>query len=156
MILATYDIYDFDIEAPQIVRYIEAKNKDGGMAVTSFKVRSDLHIARKLWHGLTLFTIIIFYHNLERTAALAAISIGALLFISIDVFRQRFHSLNRFVVSVFGPLMRKHEVRAFAGTTYMSVGILIIALFFPKPVVKLTLFFLDLLHIPLLFRRFNS
>lgn len=112
------------------------------MLVTSFKARSDLHISRKLWHSMALLVIIVFYHNLDRMAALRAMAVGALLFIAVDLIRLKSHTVNRYVVSVFGPFMRKHEVNSLAGTTYMAIGILIIAFIFPKPIVKLTLFFL--------------
>ena len=41
-----------------------------------------------------------------------------------------------------GPLMRNSEVKGAAGTTYLLAGVAIIALFFSKPVVSLSLLFL--------------
>ena len=112
------------------------------MIVTSLKLRSDLHIARKLWHMLALLAIIICYHNLDRPDALRTFCVGSAVFIVFDFLRLRFRTINKLAFSVFGPVMRKHEADSLAGSTYMAIGVLIIAFIFPKPVVKLTLFFL--------------
>lgn len=112
------------------------------MAAEGFKVRSDLHIARKLWHVLTISIIIIIYHNLSREQAIVAYSVGAVICIGSDLLRQRFKLINRFFVALLGPFMRKHEVNSIAGTTYLVAGTLLVVLIFPKPIVKLTLMFL--------------
>ena len=114
------------------------------MSVDSLKLRSDLHIARKLWHSIALLAVIVAFHNLDRQSALFYLTIGSGLFVAVDLLRLQIQALNDFVFKVFGPFMRKHEFSSIAGTTYMAISILIIVFFFPKHVVKLTLFFIAL------------
>ena len=108
----------------------------------ALKFRSDLHIARKLWHSIALLVVIVFYHNMSRPDALFYSCIGATAFILVDLIRIRSQWINRKVMKVFGPLMREHERTSIAGTTYMAVSLVVVIYLFLKSIVKLTLFFI--------------
>lgn len=108
----------------------------------SLKTRADLHLARKLWHFLGVIFIMIIYHNLSRDAALRAASAVTFLFVSLDILRQHYESLNHYLMKAFQPIMREHERKQLAGTSYLLLGVLVIVYFFPKEIVDLSLFFL--------------
>lgn len=119
--------------------------KAGEMSVggfKSFKVRSDLHLARKAWHLLSVLLIAVIYHNLSRQESLAALAIATAVFVSIDILRKYIKPLNKIMVTAFAPVMRKHEIQGIAGTTYLLTGALIVFFLFDKSIVKLTLIFL--------------
>lgn len=116
--------------------------KAGEMTADSFKLRSDLHVARKIWHALAVLVVIIGYHNLSRREGIIALSIAAGIFIAFDLLRQHIAPLNKVLVGIFNPFMRQHEINGTAGTTWLLAGVLIVALIFDKQIVKLTLFFL--------------
>lgn len=106
------------------------------------KRRSDLHLARKIWHFSGVITIAIFYHNLSRANAIQWISFIAFLFILIDILRLQSPKLNTSVISVLRPIMRENERNNLAGTTYLLLGTFFIIALFPASIVKLSLFFL--------------
>lgn len=105
------------------------------------KQRSDLHIARKLWHSIALLTVIVVFHNLTAEQARYFVIAGASIFVIGDILRLNFDSINKRLNAVFGPFMREHEKHSLAGTTSMAIGLLVIIFVFPKPVVKLAMFF---------------
>ncbi|MFZ4404220.1 MAG: diacylglycerol/polyprenol kinase family protein [Pseudobdellovibrionaceae bacterium] len=67
---------------------------------------------------------------------------GFTIFVSIDLLRQKNPKLNQWALDVFRPIMRENEVHKLAGTTYLLTGVLILVLFFPRPIVGLSLLFL--------------
>lgn len=67
---------------------------------------------------------------------------STLIFVPLDVLRQRFPALNDFLVHAFRPIMRSGEERRLAGTTYLLSGVTLVALVFPRDIVSITLLFL--------------
>lgn len=112
------------------------------MNAIPLKRRSDLHLARKLWHVLGVLTVTGFQYFLTPNTALRAMAVGAFLFVTVDVIRQQWPPLNRWALRFFGPFMREHEQHGLAGTTYMVLGTFLIIWFFPKQIVTLSLLFL--------------
>lgn len=82
------------------------------------------------------------YHFTSPRISLVCLILGGLLFIPIDILRLARPRLNAFAVRIMGPIIRQHEVRNYAGTTYLIVGVMVIYFTFPKPVVELCLLFL--------------
>lgn len=105
----------------------------------SFKVRSDLHLARKIWHVTAVLVVAYFYALLPRNEALRAMAWGSLVFVPMDILRLRIPALNDAIVKAFQMIMRRQELKSLAGTTYLITGVFTIMVFFPKPVVLLTL-----------------
>lgn len=108
----------------------------------SFKKRSDIHWARKLWHmgGVSLMAAA--YAWAPPEVSLGCLAVGWILAVPADILRQTRPPLNSWLVKYFRPIMREHEVNRLAGTTYLLTGVGLVALIFPKEVVLLTLLFL--------------
>ncbi len=104
--------------------------------------RNDLHFARKFFHFVGVVFLAVCYHNMARETALLILSMTALATIALDILRVRVGSLNAFILSVFGPLMREHERTKWTGFTYLIVGVLFTVALFPKHIVNMALLFL--------------
>lgn len=112
------------------------------MTTVEFKKKSDLHLARKIWHMSGVFAIFCGWVLLPRWVALLALSLVWLVFVSGDTIRQKSPEFNRRLMAAFGPIMRNYEINRLAGTTYLLSGVLLIALIFNAGVVSLSLLFL--------------
>lgn len=108
------------------------------------KTRSDIHLARKLWHFSGVLLIVIIYHNISRDLALQVASLATFVFVSLDILRQHYENVNHILLKAFQPIMREHERKTLAGTTYLLTGVLLIVFLFPKDIVVLSLLFLAL------------
>ncbi|MGE0633132.1 MAG: diacylglycerol/polyprenol kinase family protein [Pseudobdellovibrionaceae bacterium] len=108
----------------------------------TLKKRSDIHWARKIWHMGTVLTMALIYGLAPESFSVGLLIFFGLLFIPLDLLRQKKEKLNRTLVSLFRGVIRAHEVHKIAGTTYLILGVSIVLLFFPKPIVLLTLLFL--------------
>lgn len=108
----------------------------------TLKKRNDLHLSRKLWHVLTVGMMASTYAFLPLRYSMACLAFACLLFIPMDFLRLKNPNLNQFVLKWFGPLMRQNEFNKLAGTTYLLIGVGLIALIFPRDIVLLTLLFL--------------
>lgn len=109
---------------------------------TKLKKRSDLHLARKLWHMLGVFSIFSLYQVLPSFWSNFLILLAFVMFVPFDFLRHKFPKLNDWVLHAFGPIMRQNEVKRLAGTTYLIVGVAICILLFPRNTVSLSLLFL--------------
>ena len=112
------------------------------LTLSGLKNRSDLHIVRKIWHMSSVFTMFAAWVFLPFWASITFLILGWLIFVPADFIRQRNPDFNRSLASVFRPIMRSNELNRLAGTTYLITGTLLIALFFNKGVVALSLLFL--------------
>lgn len=112
------------------------------MNANSLKEKTDLHLARKIWHFSGVILIVVIYHNVSRAMSLQLITLIGSMIIFLDVFRQYSPMLNRILMGTFGPLMRNYEAKGLTGTSYMILGVFITIALFPTEVVKLALFFL--------------
>jgi len=106
------------------------------------KKRSDLHLARKIWHMTMVFLMFVTYALTPPLVSSIILVIGILLFVPIDFIRHRSPALNDWMVHAFKPIMRNHEIHKIAGTTYLLSGVAVVLALFPRPVVSLTLLFL--------------
>lgn len=104
--------------------------------------RSDIHWARKIWHMSGVFTIFAIYRVCPPDYLLPAFVIALFVFLPLDIIRQKSARVNRMVLKIMGPIMRKAEVDHVAGTTYLICGVAFVALTFPRPIVSLTLLYL--------------
>lgn len=106
------------------------------------KRRSDLHLARKIWHMTGVFAMFLAYSFLPETISFSLLALGWILFVPLDFARQHKPAINDWVVHAFRPIMRQTELKKLAGTTYLLTGVAILVLFFPRPIVSLALLFL--------------
>lgn len=112
------------------------------ITLSGFKNRSDLHIARKIWHMSGVFTMFSAWMFLPYWVSITCLVIGWLLFVPTDFIRQKNPDFNRTLSNIFRPIMRSSELNKLAGTTYLLTGTLLITLLFNKGVVSLSLLFL--------------
>lgn len=106
------------------------------------KKRSDIHLARKIWHMAGVFSMFCVYVLAPELVSYTILAIAVALFLPIDFLRQKYPALNDWMVHAFKPIMRTHEIHRIAGTTYLLSGVCVIVALFPRPVVALTLLFL--------------
>ena len=109
---------------------------------SGFKSKSDLHIARKVWHMSGVFTLFACWQNFPYWLSMTLLGLAWISFVPADFLRQRNSKLNDFVSTAFKPIMRGSEYNRLAGTTYLLTGVLLIAALFTKEVVSLSLLFL--------------
>ena len=115
---------------------------DTNVTLSGFKNRSDLHIARKVWHMSGVFIMFTAWIFLPYWVSMTLLITGWLLFVPADFMRQKNSEINQKVSNIFRPIMRSSELNRLAGTTYLISGTLLITLLFNKGVVALALLFL--------------
>lgn len=108
----------------------------------SFKKRSDIHWARKIWHILGVLLLFILFQALPIKIAQVGFVVLTLIFVAIDILRKKNSQMNAFFIHIFKPIMRQHEINNYAGTTFLFLGVMLLVLFFNPMVVSLSLLFL--------------
>jgi len=92
-------------------------------------------LVRKLIH-LTSLTIPIVYYFIPRTAAIIILSIMSSAAVILDISRYSHPQVGKVFYSIFGFLLRRHEVdekkKNLNGATYVLISALICAVIFPK------------------------
>ena len=109
---------------------------------SGFKNRSDLHVARKVWHVAAVFFIFTCWIFFPYWLSIVVLSLFWLVFISTDIARQKNPQLNLKVTQFLRPIMRSTEISKLAGTTYLLTGVFLIVILFNHGVVSLSLLFL--------------
>ena len=108
----------------------------------TLKVRSDLHLARRLYHMLGVSIIAVLYYFMPRKEMLI-LFVGFTVFcLAVDLIRLKSKKLNDKLLVTFGSFARKSEVNGLTGMTYLTIGVTAIAVIFPKEIVTLSLFML--------------
>ena len=106
-------------------------------------VRSDLHLARKVWHaGMGLMIVGIFSCGISKALALTLLGSALLIIISGELVRLRNPVLNERIVRFFGPIIRTQEVGKFSTVVYYVGAAFVAIAVFPKPVAILSLLYL--------------
>jgi dolichol kinase len=109
-----------------------------------FSLRSDLHIARKLWHMLTGITgMIVFYRNGLSTDRMATILLilAACAFV-FEFLRLRDERLNKLAMTILKPIMRESEKTSVSGLPFYALGVSLSLFFFPERIAVLSVLFL--------------
>jgi diacylglycerol kinase (CTP) len=110
----------------------------------SLKSRSELHLARKIWHcaGVLLMAWVFWKYGFSVSWKILAIS--SLTLVPLDLLRQKNPALNSGLLKVLGPVMRSHEFNQVSGFTYLIVGCSIMLILFGgrRDIVVLTMVFL--------------
>lgn len=106
--------------------------------------RSDLHIARKLWHMSTgVLGLILFYSSEQNTNFWGYGVMGiALLGFFADYLRQKNPLINRFIIKLMGPLMRKSEREGVSGLPFYALGVSLSLLFYQPDLALISIMFL--------------
>jgi dolichol kinase len=106
-------------------------------------LRSELHLARKVWHMTMGMAIALLYQaGVPVGVAVSILSAFLALALVVEVIRLRHSKLNHHMIRLFAPLMRRSEVNRCTGIPfYLASSIFAIAAF-PKPVAVLSILFL--------------
>ena len=92
-------------------------------------------IVRKLIHLCSL-SIPIVYYFISRTDAIVILSIVTFVVLAIDLLRYFSHGFGKIFYSIFGILLRRHEVdeekKNLNGATYVLISALVCVILFPK------------------------
>ncbi len=104
--------------------------------------KSDLHIARKIWHVCGVLMIIWAYVTLSYNIFILTSVFVTSFVLLMDFGRLYFKKLNTIIQIFFSFCMREGEKDKISGISYMTVGVLLAALLFPRDVVILALIFL--------------
>ncbi|MBL7545706.1 MAG: hypothetical protein JNL11_17940 [Bdellovibrionaceae bacterium] len=107
-----------------------------------FKKRSDLHVARKIWHITGVLALFLGYYVLPLWLSKVLILVLFLLFAGTDILRLRNKNFNLLVTHYLRPIMRQSEIGNLAGTTYLAAGVTILIFLFDPIIVQLSLIFL--------------
>lgn len=106
--------------------------------------RSDMHLARKVWH-VTMGSLAIFlYHASDSSLDFfgwIAFAIGLAGFI-LDFLRLNNEKMNQFAVKYFGLILRKSEIQSFSGLPFYAMGSALSIYFFPPEVALVSIYFL--------------
>lgn len=121
---------------------ITAENKTHLNYVEHYKKRSDVHLARKIWHVTTVFSMFLCWMLLPFWVCIALLVLGWISFVPADILRLKNPELNTKLTKMFKLIMRQNELDRLAGTTYLITGTILIAALFPKSIVALSLLFL--------------
>ena len=109
-----------------------------------FSLRSDLHIARKLWHILTGLTGFIVYRRtgmpLEQMASI--LLVFAICSVIFEFLRLRDERLNQIAMIVMKPVMRESEKTSMSGMPFYALGVSLSLFFFPENIAILSVLFL--------------
>jgi diacylglycerol kinase (CTP) len=108
------------------------------------KKRSDIHWFRKIWHMGGVGFMAFIYSHVPVYVSLLVLGVVCAIGISLDILRQSNPRLNQILMARFGAIMRDHESNHLAGTSYLLIGVLVVALIFPPEIVMLTLLFVGL------------
>lgn len=109
---------------------------------TKLKKRSDVHLARKIWHMAGVSFIAFLYVVLPPAVSFWLLLSSMAIFIPLDFMRQTRPKLNDWMVHAFRAIIRQNEVDKLAGTTYLLAGVAFVTWTFQYHIVVLTLLFL--------------
>lgn len=109
---------------------------------TNLKTKKDLHLARKIWHTSGVLLIVFIFDQLPILGAQMAALVASIILISLDYRRLQDPKLNKFAQKVLGPVMRSRELTNLSGLSFLLAGLLILVLFFPPDIIRLSLIFL--------------
>lgn len=108
-----------------------------------FKKRSDVHLARKIWHMAGVFSLFLVWTLFSQAFAILIYAVLWLMFVPGDILRLQNKNINLTLTKWFKPIMRENELNRLAGTSYLLTGTILLALIFETHVVSLSLLFLS-------------
>lgn len=133
-------IHNMRFQAQTLREGLKNRPWAGLVPLLPFSVKSatkkDIHWIRKFWHAGMIVGTCYLYAKVFRTRQNALIAwafIGG-PFLILDTLRLHIRPLNIWIISLFGPLMRKRELLSPSSTTPFILSSLIVIAFFPKPI----------------------
>lgn len=113
-------------------------------ASSALRLRSDLHIARKLWHmAAGLIGLAVYYKSgLSPDAMATALLFFAACSFLVEFLRLRNEKMNQVLMSVMKPVMRESERNSVSGMPFYALGVSLSLFFFPLKIATLSVLFL--------------
>lgn len=106
-------------------------------------MRSELHLARKLWHMIMGLVIVTLYMmGMPQDTALTILGALFAWSVTMETLRLRNPALNEKCIRFFGSLIRSSEVNRVSGMPYYIASSIVAIAVFPKPVAILSLCYL--------------
>ena len=114
------------------------------MANVTLAERSQLHIARKLWHIFIGGGAVAIYHMGDHPLKFwGAIAFGIAVFgFALDFTRLRLPKLNETFIRAFSIILRKSERSNFSGLPFYALGVALSIYFYQKEIALLSIYFL--------------
>jgi dolichol kinase len=113
--------------------------------VVSFKphARTDLHLARKVWHmGMGLVIVALYLGVFTQAVSIALLTVALVAILSAEYLRLSIPSLNEKLVKRFGMIIRSSEVNRMSGTPFYVGATLLSIAVFPKTIAALSILYL--------------
>jgi dolichol kinase len=106
-------------------------------------LRSDLHLARKVWHmGMGLFIAFLYMAGVPRITAVVLLSCFLGLDLILETARLHIPALNEKIMRHCGVLMRSSEATRMSGTPYYIASAILAIGIFPKMIAVLAIVYL--------------
>jgi dolichol kinase len=111
---------------------------------SSLRLRSDLHIARKVWHMATGLLGLTFYYRsgFSNEAIASAVLIFSAFSFFIEYLRLNNQTMNRLIMVFMKPVMRESEKNSISGMPFYALGVSLSLFFFPENIAILSILFL--------------
>lgn len=126
-------------------RTLEAKMSSvlAGSLPIRLHLRTDLHLARKVWHmSMGLMIAVAYLAGFPRTTAVIFLSSVLGLDLLVEMARLRMPSVNEKVMRYWGLVMRSSEVNRLSGVPYYLAATILAIGIFPKPIAVLSIVYL--------------
>lgn len=106
--------------------------------------RTQLHLARKVWHlGMGLFIIGLYQlTGMSRELAVTILGLALTASLAVEWLRLRHAGFNGLAIRLWRPLMRAGEENRLTGIPYFLASAILAVSLFPQPIVLLSLLFL--------------
>lgn len=108
------------------------------------RLRTDLHITRKLWHMATGLIGLAFYFKSglsTDTVATTLLVFSACSFM-VEYARLRNEKMNQLLMVIMKPVMRESEKNSVSGMPFYALGVSLSLFFFPERIAILSVLFL--------------
>ncbi len=106
-------------------------------------LRSDLHLARKIWHlGMGLVIVMLYLAGVSRSAAVVILGSFLGFDLLMETMRLRVSAINDRILRLWGPIMRANELTRMSGIPYYLAATVLAIGIFPKPIAVLSILYL--------------
>lgn len=110
----------------------------------SLRLRTDLHLLRKLWHVVTGIVGLVIYSNsqVSQTEVAKGLLLFSALIFTIEFLRFKIPALNYVLLLILKPLIRESEKNSLSGIPFYSLGVGASLFFFEEQIAILSILFL--------------
>jgi diacylglycerol kinase (CTP) len=110
----------------------------------NLRLRTDVHLLRKLWHcGCGLIGLYFYFASgLTQKEWVPLILTLAFVSLTVDILRIRSARLNKFIMIFMGPFMRESERDSISGFPFYALGVGLALAFYEEKVAILAVLFL--------------